>query len=108
MVKSSDSLSSVYFSLSDPTRRRILLYVSEMEMSVGEIVDKFKISFAAISKHVSVLEKAHLIKKQRRGKEKFILFSPDAMTTLRGDVEHYQALWESRFDKLEKVLKEEK
>ena len=64
MVKSNDSLSTVYFALSDPTRRSILLHVSEVEMSIGEIVEKFKLSFAAISKHVTVLERANLIKKQ--------------------------------------------
>ena len=108
MVKSNDSLSSVYFALSDPTRRSILAYVSTVEMSIGEIVDKFKLSFAAISKHVTVLEHANLVKKQRRGKEKIIIFLPDAMTTAQLDIKQYTALWGSRFDMLEKVFKEEK
>lgn len=108
MVKSNDSLSSVYFALSNPTRRSILRHVSEVEMSIGEIVDKFKLSFAAVSKHISVLENAHLIKKQRKGKEKIIIFSHVAMADVQKDVEQYKALWESRLDRLEKVLKEEK
>lgn len=108
MVKSNDSLSTVYFALSDPTRRSILAHVSRVEMSIGEIVDKFKLSFAAISKHVTVLEQANLITKQRRGKEKIITFLPDTLTTAQLDIEQYTALWESRLDTLEKVLKEEK
>ena len=55
-----------------------------------------------------MLEHAQLIKKQRRGKEKFIIFSPGAVVDLQVDVERYKALWESRLDRLEKVLKEEK
>jgi DNA-binding transcriptional ArsR family regulator len=77
-------------------------------MSVGEIVDKFKLSFAAISKHVAVLERARLITKHRRGKEKIITFLPDTLTAAQLDIEHYTALWGSRLDMLEKVFKEEK
>jgi len=108
MVKSNDALSGVYFALSDPTRRQILEHVSMVEMSVSEIVDKFKLSFAAISKHVSVLEQANLITKQRRGKEKIITFLPDTLTAAQLDIGQYKALWNSRLDKLEIVLKEEK
>lgn len=108
MVKSNDSLSSIYFALSDPTRRSILLYVSKAEMSISEIVDKFKLSFAAISKHVTVLEHAQLIKKHRKGKEKIIVFLPDTMTNAHLDLEQYISVWEGRFDALEKVVKEEK
>jgi len=107
MVKSNDSLSLVYFALSDPTRRQILEHVSRFEMSVGEIVDKFKLSFAAISKHVTVLEQAQLVAKQRRGKEKVVVFLPGALGNAQVDIEQYKALWESRFDRLEALLKEE-
>ena len=108
MVKSNDSLSSVYFALSDPTRRGILAHVSTAEMSIGDIVDRFKLSFAAISKHITVLEHANLITKKRRGKEKIITFLPDTMTNAQLDIEQYKALWESRLDTLDKILKEEK
>ena len=83
-------------------------HVSESEMSIGEIVERFKVSFAAISKHISVLEKANLITKQRRGKEKIITFVPESMTDAQLDIEQYRALWQSRLDELDKVLKEEK
>ena len=108
MVKSDDTISSIYFALSDPTRRQILEYVSRFEMSVGDLVDKFKLSFAAISKHVTVLEKANLVAKQRRGKERIVIFLPETVLTARTDIERYTALWQSRLDKLEKLLKEEK
>ena len=108
MVKSNDSMSAVYFALSDPTRRQILEHVSTVEMSIGEIVDRFKLSFAAISKHISVLERANLVSKRRRGKEKIIIFLPESLIAAQSDIEQYTALWESRLDKLDKVLKEEK
>lgn len=108
MVKSDDSMSAVYFALSDPTRRQILEYVSTIEMSIGEIVDKFKLSFAAISKHITVLEKANLVTKQRRGKEKLIVFTPATLLAAQSDIAQYTALWEHRLETLGKILKEEK
>ena len=54
--------------LSDPTRREILNFLKEKTMSAGEISDKFDISFAAISRHLSVLKEADLIRDERDGK----------------------------------------
>ena len=108
MVKYNDPLSPIYFALSDPTRRGILLHVSQSEMCVGEIVDKFNMSFAAISKHLSVLEQAQLIVKQRRGKEKIVTFNPQTISNAKMDIENYMSLWDSRLDSLDKLLKEEK
>ncbi|MBR5561969.1 MAG: winged helix-turn-helix transcriptional regulator [Clostridia bacterium] len=54
--------------LSDPTRREILNLLKEKTLSAGEISDKFDISFAAISRHLSVLKEADLIRDERDGK----------------------------------------
>ncbi|MBQ2974422.1 MAG: winged helix-turn-helix transcriptional regulator [Clostridia bacterium] len=54
--------------LSDPTRREILNLLKEGTLSAGEISDKFDISFAAISRHLSVLKEADLIRDERDGK----------------------------------------
>ncbi|MBQ2842513.1 MAG: winged helix-turn-helix transcriptional regulator [Clostridia bacterium] len=54
--------------LSDPTRREILNMLKEKRMSAGDISDKFDISFAAVSRHLSVLKEADLIRDERNGK----------------------------------------
>ncbi|MBQ2847701.1 MAG: winged helix-turn-helix transcriptional regulator [Clostridia bacterium] len=62
--------------LSDPTRREILNMLKKKTMSAGEISDKFDISFAAISRHLSVLKDADLIRDERDGK--FIYYDLNA------------------------------
>lgn len=54
--------------LADPTRREILNMLKDGAMSAGEISDRFSISFAAVSRHLSVLKKADLIRSEQRGK----------------------------------------
>lgn len=62
------SLQNTLKALSDPTRREILNMLKERTMSAGEISDKFDISFAAVSRHLSVLKEADLIRDERDGK----------------------------------------
>ncbi len=62
------SIQNTLKALSDPTRREILNILKEKTMSAGEISDKFDISFAAISRHLSLLKDADLIRDEREGK----------------------------------------
>ena len=70
------SIQNTLKALSDPTRREILNLLKEKTMSAGEISDKFDISFAAISRHLSVLKDADLIRDERDGK--FIYYTINA------------------------------
>lgn len=70
------SLQNTLKALSDPTRREILNMLKEKTMSAGEISDSFNISFAAISRHLSVLKEADLIRDERDGK--FIYYALNA------------------------------
>ena len=62
------SLQNTLRALADPTRREILSLLKERTMSAGEISDRFNISFAAISRHLSILKEADLIRDERDGK----------------------------------------
>lgn len=62
------SLQNTLKALSDPTRREILNMLKDKTMSAGEISERFSISFAAISRHLSVLKDADLIRDERDGK----------------------------------------
>lgn len=62
--------------LSDPTRREILNLLKKGKMSAGDIVDQFSVSGAAISRHLSVLKDADLIRDERDGK--FIYYELNA------------------------------
>lgn len=104
MVELSISLDSVFGSLADPTRRDILTRVSREELSIGEIAERYDLTFAAISKHLKVLEKAKLIIKRRRGKEQLVRLAPQPLTEAAAFLQEYQRLWEDRFDSLERYL----
>lgn len=70
------SLQSTLRALSDPTRREILNMLKKSRMSAGEISDRFCISSAAISRHLSVLKEADLVRDMREGK--FIFYELNA------------------------------
>ncbi len=108
MVKYVADLNLVFHSLSDPIRRDILDRVAESEHSVGELVSHYHISFAAISKHIKVLEKSLLITKRKEGKKHIISLAPETLKTADEYLEQYRNMWQSRHDKLTNLLKKEK
>lgn len=105
MVEQSISLDSLFHALADATRRDILERASKAELSISSLAKPYKMSFAAIAKHVSVLEAAKLVTKRREGKEQIVSVVPDTVTIASEHLEQYKELWSSRFDALEDVLK---
>jgi DNA-binding transcriptional ArsR family regulator len=108
MVEYTLDLNSVFGSLADPTRRDILQRLLKGEQSIGELAKEYHLTFAAVSKHLKVLEKAKLIMKQRRGKQQMVRIAPQALADADEYLRQYKALWESRFDALESLLEQEK
>jgi DNA-binding transcriptional ArsR family regulator len=106
MVEYTFSLDNTFGALSDPTRRDILRRVSDQELSVGEIARPYALTFAAVSKHLKILERAKLIVKRRRGKEQIVSLAPQAMADAADYLQWYRRFWESRLDSLEKYLDE--
>lgn len=107
MVEYALDLDYVFGSLADPTRRDILQRLMSGELTIGEIAKSYDLTFAAISKHLKVLEKARLIIKQRRGKEQVVRISPQTLAYADEYLEQYRMLWESRLDALEALLDRE-
>lgn len=108
MVEYTYKLDSVFNSLSDPIRRDILHRVAKVEYSVGELVAYYDVSFAAISKHLKVLEKAQLIRKRKEGKKHMVRLAPEALHSANEYLRQYQTMMADRFDRLDEYLKEEK
>jgi DNA-binding transcriptional ArsR family regulator len=104
MVEQVISLDNVFSSLSDPTRRDILHRVAKSELTISEIAKPYDLSFAAVSKHLMVLERAKLITKRRRGKEQMVSVVPQSLKEASDHLENYRLLWEERFDALDKLL----
>jgi DNA-binding transcriptional ArsR family regulator len=104
MVECNLNLNNIFNSLKDPTRRDILNRVAKKELSIGEIATTYKLTFAAVSKHLKVLEKAKLVIKHRRGKQQYARLAPEALRQAKKYIKHCQTLWESRLDSLEMNL----
>ena len=107
MTEAIERLDSVFASLADHTRRDILRRVAKEELSVGELAEHYDLTFAAVSKHLIMLEKADLIRKRRLGRQHLIQLKPAALKQADAYLERYRQLWEARLDRLEQYLKEE-
>lgn len=106
MVERTLNLDDIFFSLADPTRRDILRRIGQAELSVGEIAQHYTLTFAAVSKHLKVLEKATLVIKRRRGKEQIVRLSPQAFIGAAEYLDWHSQFWTGKFDALETYLKE--
>jgi DNA-binding transcriptional ArsR family regulator len=104
MIERNEHLDLIFGSLADATRRDILGRVARQELSVGEIASSYDMSFAAVSKHLVVLERAQLVTKRREGKLQIAALSPPALTDASNHLERYREIWESRLDRLERYL----
>ena len=103
---SPDRLDAIFAALADPTRRAILARLVEGEASVTELAAPFAMSMPAISKHLKVLERAGLIVRGREAQWRPCRLEAEPLKEVADWVEHYRALWEQRFDRLDAYLKE--
>ncbi len=105
MVEYTIRLDSIFASLADPTRRDILSKVAKEELSVGTIAKAYPLTFAAVSKHLGVLERASLITKKRHGKEQIVSLAPTALKDADHYLRRYEKIWDQRLDRLDALLK---
>ena len=94
----------VFAALADATRRDIVRRVLQEEASVSALARNYEMSFAAVQKHVSVLEKARLVGKERRGREQIVRGDVDTIRGAARLLDQYEQLWRARIDRLEDVL----
>jgi DNA-binding transcriptional ArsR family regulator len=107
MVEYNTHLDSVFGSLADPIRRDMLQRLINAQYTVSQLAQNYEITFAAVAKHLNVLEKARLVIKQRRGKEQIVSIAPTALHDASRYLAQYEALWNRRYDALDNILKEE-
>ena len=101
----SDRLSSTFAALADPTRRAILARLVFGEASVTELAKPFDMSLPAISKHLKVLERSHLITRGRRAQWRPCRLQAGPLREVAVWAEHYRRFWEQSFDRLEDYLR---
>lgn len=107
MVEYASELDSIFYCLADPTRRDILRRLSKTSLTISEVASSYKLTFAAISKHLGILEKAKLVSKTRQGKQQIVQISPATLENAEEYLRQYEKLWQGRLDSLENYLRKE-
>jgi len=97
----------VFHALADPTRRDILLRTLEDQHNVSALARRYPMSFAAVQKHVAVLEAAGLVVKQRSGREQLVRGNVDTMRRAYRLLEELEAVWKGRMDRIGELLADE-
>ena len=99
-----DQLSSTFAALADPTRRAILERLAGGDLTVGELAEPFAMTLPAISKHLSVLERAGLIAKDRDGQRRHCRITATPLRSATSWLEGYRRHWEANLDHLDASL----
>jgi DNA-binding transcriptional ArsR family regulator len=96
---------NVFRALADPTRRAIFERLArDGEQTVHALTDRSGVSQPAVSKHLTVLKRAKLVRHRREGRETHYRAHPDALAPMVSWLDHYGAFWRERFDQLENLL----
>ena len=106
MQTASTEFDRVFAALADHTRRDIVRRAISAREGVRELAGHYPMSFAAVQKHVAVLERAGLITKQRIGRRKVVRSNLEALLVARRLLDQYEALWRGRIDRMNELIAE--
>ena len=98
----------IFHALADATRRDILARTIVQEQSVSSLAGHYAMSFAAVQKHVAVLERAALVAKRRSGREQIVHGNRSKLSVAAALLESYEQLWIERAHRIADVLAGEK
>lgn len=104
MELSDAEVDRVFHALADATRRDILRRSLLGEATVSELAAAYAMSFAAVQKHVAVLEGAGLVTKEHRGRTRIVHADPETIARARRLLDSYAELWHARIDRLDALL----
>jgi DNA-binding transcriptional ArsR family regulator len=95
---------AVFRALADPTRRDILRRCATDQPSVSRLAQAYPMSFAAVQKHVAMLERAGLVVKERRGREQLVHTDAAAVERARQALDELAAIWRGRVERMSNLL----
>lgn len=102
-----EDVDRLFQALADATRRDIVARVLQGEQSVTALASRYEMSFAAVQKHVAVLERAQLVSKRRSGREQLVQGEVAALRRAARLLEDYEHLWHARIDRIGLLLAED-
>jgi len=94
----------VFAALADATRRDIVLRAVSGREGIAELAGHYPMSFAAVQKHVAILERAGLVTKARTGRRKVVQTNIEGLRLARGLLDQYEALWRGRVDRMADLI----
>ncbi len=95
---------AVFGALADATRRDIVLRAIDGDQGISELAALYPMSFAAVQKHVAVLERAGLVGKRPDGRRRVVTTDMDGLRNARAVLDHYEELWRGRIERMHELL----
>lgn len=96
----------IFHALADATRRDIVRRTARAEASVSDLAAEYDMSFAAVQKHVAVLESAGLVTKRAEGRHRLVRANPATIRRAQSLLADYERVWRSRVDRLDDLFAE--
>ena len=94
--------------LADPTRRQILIHLSNQDMTIGDLVNRFDMTRAAVKKHLTILENGALISVHAQGRERINRLEPFALKSVSDWLGTFSRFWDERLGDLKSAIDNEK
>ena len=105
-IRDRERADRIFHALADATRRDIVSVVLHEEHSVSDLARRYPMSFAAVQKHVAVLERAGLVIKERRGREQLVRTDVHTLRLAARLLEQLEVVWRERLDRFGELLAE--
>jgi DNA-binding transcriptional ArsR family regulator len=96
----------IFGALADATRRDIVRRAIDGQEGVAELAAHYPMSFAAVQKHVAILERAGLVSKHRSGRRKVVRTNSEGLRVARRLLDRYEELWRERVERMDQLISE--
>ncbi|HEX3354925.1 MAG TPA: metalloregulator ArsR/SmtB family transcription factor [Terriglobales bacterium] len=101
------SAEAAFHALADPTRRAVLDLLRRGSQPAGQIAREFPVSRPAISKHLRLLRRAHLVEERREGRHRFYQLNPEPLKAVDSWLEQYRVFWQANLNSLKAFVEAE-
>jgi DNA-binding transcriptional ArsR family regulator len=105
-LMSDERVDRLFHALADATRRDIVERSMHAEFSVSDLARSYSMSFAAVQKHVAVLDRAGLVTKRKRGRQQLVTSNVEAIRNARRCLDHFEQIWLVRLERFGELLDE--
>jgi DNA-binding transcriptional ArsR family regulator len=101
-------VNQLFGALADATRRDIVRRAIDQQEGIAELTSHYPMSFAAVQKHVAILERAGLVTKRRIGRRKVVCTNLEGLRVVRRLLDRYEELWRGRVDRMTMLVADTK